>query len=99
MESRTHEVGGSESDERSRSVTSQVGGEVFSHDENNSITENEESTAYEGDDGLTFTPQCLSEAAVSATVIGYSYRLRYLVGVMPEVQAGIQENLSLAYHN
>eukprot|EP00957_Ditylum_brightwellii_P029645 2240442-Ditylum_brightwellii.AAC.1 len=67
MESRTHEVGGSESDERLRSDTSQVGGEVFSHNKNNSITENEKSTAYEGDDGSTFTSQCPSEAAVSAT--------------------------------
>eukprot|EP00957_Ditylum_brightwellii_P099910 7613431-Ditylum_brightwellii.AAC.1 len=67
MESRTHEVRGSESNERPRSGTSQVGGEVFSHDRNNSITENEESTGYEGDDGSTFTLQCQSEAAVSAT--------------------------------
>eukprot|EP00957_Ditylum_brightwellii_P191955 14612493-Ditylum_brightwellii.AAC.1 len=58
----------------------------------------EEGTAYDGDDGSTFALQCLPEAAVSATVIGYSYGLRSLTGVMLEVQAGIQENLSLAYH-
>eukprot|EP00957_Ditylum_brightwellii_P112834 8602916-Ditylum_brightwellii.AAC.1 len=67
MEGGIHEVGGSESDKRSRSGTSQVGGEDFSHDKNDSITETEEGTAYEGDNGSTFTSQCPSEAAVSAT--------------------------------
>eukprot|EP00957_Ditylum_brightwellii_P154603 11766692-Ditylum_brightwellii.AAC.1 len=55
--------------------------------------------AYDGDDGSTFTLQCLSEAAVSAIVIGYSYGLRSLAGVMPEVQARIEESSSLAYHD
>eukprot|EP00957_Ditylum_brightwellii_P189737 14443182-Ditylum_brightwellii.AAC.1 len=64
----------------SRSGMSQVGGVGFSHDENDSITENEEGMAYEGDDGSTFTLQCPSEASVSATVIGYSYGLRSLAG-------------------
>eukprot|EP00957_Ditylum_brightwellii_P049029 3720079-Ditylum_brightwellii.AAC.1 len=71
MEGRMHEVGGSGSDKMSRSGTSQVGGVDVSHDKNDSIMEIEEGT-YDGDDGSTFTPQCPSEAAVSATVIGYS---------------------------
>eukprot|EP00957_Ditylum_brightwellii_P159482 12140105-Ditylum_brightwellii.AAC.1 len=84
MEGGTHEVGGSGSDEMLRSGTSQVGGVDVSHNKNDSITEMEEGTAYDGDDGSTFTPQCPSEAAVSATLIGYSYGLRSLAGVMLE---------------
>eukprot|EP00957_Ditylum_brightwellii_P197095 15015726-Ditylum_brightwellii.AAC.1 len=99
MEGGTHEGGGSGSGKMLRSGTSQVGGVDVSYDKNNSITEIEEGTTYDGDDGSTFTSQCPSEAAVSATVIGYSYGLRSLAGVMPEVQAGIEENSSLAYHD
>eukprot|EP00957_Ditylum_brightwellii_P165482 12598990-Ditylum_brightwellii.AAC.1 len=68
----------------SRSGTSQVGGVDVSHNRNDSITEIEDGTAYDGDDGSTFMLQCPSEAAVLATVIGYSYGLRSLAGVMLE---------------
>eukprot|EP00957_Ditylum_brightwellii_P096426 7343549-Ditylum_brightwellii.AAC.1 len=67
MEDGTHEVRGSGSDEMSQSGMSQVGGVDVSHNKNDSIMEIEEGTAYDRDDGSTFTLQCLSEAAVSAT--------------------------------
>eukprot|EP00957_Ditylum_brightwellii_P057571 4365005-Ditylum_brightwellii.AAC.1 len=84
MEGGTHEVRGSGSNKMSRSSMSQVGGVDFFHDKNDSIAEIEEGTVYDGDDGSTFTLQRPSEAAVSATAIGYSYRLRSLAGVMLE---------------
>eukprot|EP00957_Ditylum_brightwellii_P033031 2504353-Ditylum_brightwellii.AAC.1 len=63
MEGGTHEVRGSGFDKMSRSGTSQVGGVDVFHNKNNSIMEIEEGTAYDGDDGSTFLPQCPSEAA------------------------------------
>eukprot|EP00957_Ditylum_brightwellii_P100809 7683515-Ditylum_brightwellii.AAC.1 len=82
MEMATDEVGDSGSECGANNGTLHIGDNMSYDPENGSILEHEESTFYEGD-------------LVSATVVGYCYRLRTLGSVVPEVMAGCRDNSSL----
>eukprot|EP00957_Ditylum_brightwellii_P095375 7265307-Ditylum_brightwellii.AAC.1 len=56
-----------------------------------SVLENEESTQYEGTDEDNDASVSLPDDAALATVIGYTYGLRSLGTVMPEVSGHFQK--------